>query len=122
MSKKRWFRAHFAQVSTINFSAIRNRVHTEHPEVLEQCINTALKNSMMMTMMAFGKSPHVFHFKPTSQNREVLGEKLWPLSNRLDCAPLAFLKLAFRMTGSKEVFMSADFGVVSSTRDSFIGL
>jgi hypothetical protein len=111
--KKSWFKVRFSEAGMVNFSVVKNKIETEQREGMVQCINLAIKNAMMMSMMAVGRSPRLFHFKPDLQTGELLSPRLFNLfQNNPDQRLLLSLFQAARFTASSDVLLMADFGSV----------
>jgi hypothetical protein len=112
--KKIWFKVRFTEAGVVNFSVVRNKIETTQWESMVQCINLAIKNAMMMNLIAVGRSPRMFHFKPDLQNADLLGRRLFErFQNDPDQRLFLSLFQAARFTASSEVFLMADFGSVS---------
>lgn len=101
-SKNRWFLVRFKQTLKVPFNAVKS-------SMVVGCLNTAIKNSMITNMFAFGRSPFMFYFKPDQQAQLLPQFMKRHLNEAL--MPLLGLRQSIRLTTQNEFLLVADFGI-----------
>lgn len=113
-AKRGWYKVRFEEVRTVEFSVVNAIIQEANQlESMAQCLNLAVKNALMMSMMAMGPSPRMFYFKPEDQTGEVVGNYISrncpPTS---DCQLFVSLRQAVQLTRSRKPYMMIDLGSV----------
>jgi hypothetical protein len=99
---------------TISFSVLNQTFRLRenaNPMAMAQCLNTALKNAMINSMLAFDRLPRMFYVKLNSHTQDLLGNYLKTTASNTNCHPLAELMQTAALTGNGNVVLAADLSI-----------